>query len=321
VVDARGGKKEGQKEVSALPRKVKLVEVGPRDGLQNEAAPVSTEVKVELIHRLQDAGLGVIEATAFVSPKWVPQMGDNARVMAAIRRKPGVAYPVLVPNLKGLEGALAAKAEEVVVGGAATESFSKRNTNCTIAEGLARFAEVAKAALAQGLKVRGDVSVCLGCPYEGEVKPEAVVRVARELDAMGCYEITIADTIGTGTAGKTRAAFEAVMKHIPAQRLAGHFHDTYGQAVANVYAALECGVPTFDASVAGLGGCPYAKGATGNVATEDVLYMLDGLGIETGVDIHKLIAAGEYISGHLGRPTNSRAAKALLAKAAAKAAG
>lgn len=303
-----------------LPRKVKLVEVGPRDGLQNEAAPVSTEVKVELIHRLQDAGLKVIEATAFVSPRWVPQMADNAQVMAAIRRKPGVSYPVLVPNRKGLEGALAAKAGEVVVFGAATESFSKKNTNCTIAEGLARFAEVAKEALAHGLKVRGDISVCLGCPYEGEVRPDAVVRVARALDAMGCYEITIADTIGTGTAGRTRAVFEAVMKHIPAARLAGHFHDTYGQAVTNVYAALECGVPTFDSSVAGLGGCPYAKGATGNVATEDVLYLLDGLGIETGVDIRALITAGEYICRQLGRPTNSRAAKALSAKAAAKAA-
>jgi hydroxymethylglutaryl-CoA lyase len=301
----------------SLPKRVKLVEVGPRDGLQNESAPVSTEVKVELIHRLQDAGLKVIEATAFVSPKWVPQMADNAQVMAAIRRKPGVSYPVLVPNRKGLEGALAAKAGEVVVFGAATESFSKQNTNCTIAEGLARFAEVAKEALAHGLKVRGDISVCLGCPYEGEVPPEAVVRVARELEAMGCYEITIADTIGTGTAGKTRAVFEAVMKHIPAARLAGHFHDTYGQAVTNVYAALECGVPTFDSSVAGLGGCPYAKGATGNVATEDVLYLLDGLGIETGVDIRALIAAGEYICRQLGRPTNSRAAKAIAAKAAA----
>jgi hydroxymethylglutaryl-CoA lyase len=303
-----------------LPSKVKLVEVGPRDGLQNEAAPVPTAVKVELIHRLQDAGLQAIEATAFVSPKWVPQMGDNAQVMAAIRRKPGVSYPVLVPNMKGLEGALAAKAEEVVVFGAATESFSKKNTNCTIAEGLARFTEVAREALAQGLKVRGDISVCLGCPYEGEVSPEAVVRVARELDAMGCYEITICDTIGTGTAGKTRAAYEAVMKHIPPHRLAGHFHDTYGQAVTNIYAALECGVPTFDASVAGLGGCPYAKGATGNVATEDVLYLLDGLGIETGVDIRKLIAAGDYICGQIGRPTHSRAARAILAKATAKAA-
>ena len=301
----------------SLPKRVKLVEVGPRDGLQNEAVPVSTEVKVELIHRLQDAGLPVIEATAFVSPKWVPQMADNAQVMAAIRRKPGVSYPVLVPNRKGLEGALAAGAKEVVVFGAATETFSRKNTNCSIAEGLARFSEVCKEALAQGLKVRGDISVCLGCPYEGEVSPEAVVRVARELDAMGCYEITIADTIGTGTAGQARAVIEAVMRHISATRLAGHFHDTYGQAVANVYAALECGVATFDASVAGLGGCPYAKGATGNVATEDVLYLLDGLGIGTGVDIRKLIAAGEYICGVLGRPTHSKAARALAAKAAA----
>ena len=297
-----------------LPSKVKLVEVGPRDGLQNEATPVATAVKVELIHRLQDAGLPVIQATAFVSPKWVPQMADNAQVMAAIRRKPGVSYPVLVPNRKGLDAALAAGAQEVVVFGAATETFSRKNTNCSIAEGLARFSEVCREALAQGLKVRGDISVCLGCPYEGEVKPEAVVRVARELDAMGCYEITVADTIGTGTPGRTRAALEAVMKRVSADRLAGHFHDTYGQAVANVYAALECGVATFDASVAGLGGCPYAKGATGNVATEDVLYMLDGLGIETGVDIAKLIAAGDYICGVLGRPTHSKAARALAAK-------
>jgi hydroxymethylglutaryl-CoA lyase len=297
-----------------IPRKVKLVEVGPRDGLQNEPTSVTTAVKVELIHRLQDAGLPVIEATAFVSPKWVPQMADNAQVMAAIRRKPGVSYPVLVPNRKGLDAALAAGAQEVVVFGAATETFSRKNTNCSIAEGLARFSEVCREALAQGVKVRGDISVCLGCPYEGEVKPEAVVRVARELDAMGCYEITVADTIGTGTPGRTRAALEAVMKHIPASRIAGHFHDTYGQAVANVYAALECGVATFDSSVAGLGGCPYARGATGNVATEDVLYLLDGLGIETGVDIGKLIAAGEYICGVLGRPTHSKAARALAAK-------
>jgi hydroxymethylglutaryl-CoA lyase len=297
----------------SLPKKVKLVEVGPRDGLQNEA-PVATEVKVELIHRLQDAGLPVIEATAFVSPKWVPQMADNAQVMAAIHRKPGVSYPVLVPNRKGLDAALAAGAQEVVVFGAATETFSRKNTNCSIAEGLARFSEVCQEALARGLKVRGDISVCLGCPYEGEVEPEAVVRVARELDAMGCYEITIADTIGTGTPGTTRAVLEAVMKHVSADRLAGHFHDTYGQAVANVYAALECGVATFDASVAGLGGCPYAKGATGNVATEDVLYMLDGLDIETGVDMGKLIAAGEYICRALGRPTHSKAARALAAK-------
>ena len=301
----------------SLPRRVKLVEVGPRDGLQNEPTPVATAVKVELIHRLQDAGLKVIEATAFVSPKWVPQMADNAQVMAAIRRKPGVSYPVLVPNRKGLDAALAAGVEEAVVFGAATETFSQKNTNCSIAEGLARFSEVCKEALARGLKVRGDISVCLGCPYEGEVKPEAVVRVARALDEMGCYEITVADTIGVGTPGKARAAFEAVMKHIPAERLAGHFHDTYGQALANTYAALECGVATFDSSVAGLGGCPYAKGATGNVATEDVLYLLNGLGIETGVDIVKLIAAGEYICGVLGRPTHSKAARAITAKSKA----
>jgi hydroxymethylglutaryl-CoA lyase len=300
-----------------LPKKVRLLEVGPRDGLQNEKTLVPTDVKIELIHRLQDSGLKAIEATAFVSPKWVPQMADNAQVMAGIRRKPGVSYPVLVPNMKGLEAAIAAGCEEAVVFGAATESFSRRNTNCSIDEGLARFAEVAKAALAQGLKVRGDVSVCLGCPYEGEVQPEAVVRVARALEDMGCYEITICDTIGVGTPGKTRAVIEAVAKHIPAARLAGHFHDTYNQGVANTYSALECGVATFDSSVAGLGGCPYAKGATGNVATEDILFMLNGMGIESGVDIDKLIDAGEYICGVLGRPTNSRAARALAVKRAA----
>jgi hydroxymethylglutaryl-CoA lyase len=300
-----------------LPNRVKIVEVGPRDGLQNESQPVPAAVKIELIDRLTDAGLPVIEATAFVSPKWVPQMADNAQVMAGIRRKPGVSYPVLVPNRKGLDAAIAAGAEEVAVFGAATESFSRRNTNCSVAEGLARFSEVCSEAIARGLKVRGDISVCLGCPYEGEVPPEAVVRVARELDAMGCYEITIADTIGTGTTGSTRKVIEAVAKYIPVERLAGHFHDTYGQGVANVYAALECGVATFDSSVAGLGGCPYAKGATGNVATEDVLYMLNGLGIATGVDMDKLIAAGDFICRVLGRPTHSRAAKALAARAAA----
>jgi hydroxymethylglutaryl-CoA lyase len=301
----------------SLPAQVKLVEVGPRDGLQNEAAPVSTAAKIELIDRLSETGLPVIEATAFVSPKWVPQMADHAEVMAGIRRRPGVSYPVLVPNAKGLDAALAAGAEEVVVFGAATESFSRRNTNCSIAEGLARFSGVSAAALARGLRVRGDISVCLGCPYEGEVTPAQVVAVARALEAMGCYEITICDTIGVGTPGATRAVIEAVARHIPVARLAGHFHDTYGQAVANVYAALECGVATFDSSVAGLGGCPYAKGATGNVATEDVLYLLDGLGIRTGVDIEKLIAAGTYICGVLGRPTHSKAARALLARSAA----
>jgi hydroxymethylglutaryl-CoA lyase len=300
-----------------FPSRVRIVEVGPRDGLQNEQQTVPAAIKIELIDRLTDAGLPVIEATAFVSPKWVPQMADNAEVMRGIRRRAAVAYPVLVPNRKGLDAAIAAGAEEVVVFGAATESFSKRNTNCSIAEGLARFSEVCEEAIARGLKVRGDISVCLGCPYEGAVDPEAVARVARELDAMGCYEITIADTIGTGTAGSTRRVIEAVAEHIPVEQLAGHFHDTYGQAVANVYAALECGIATFDSSVAGLGGCPYAKGATGNVATEDVLYMLNGLGIETGVDMDKLIAAGDFISRFLGRPTNSRVAKALMARAAA----
>ncbi|MEN3352961.1 MAG: hydroxymethylglutaryl-CoA lyase [Betaproteobacteria bacterium] len=300
-----------------LPARVKIVEVGPRDGLQNEPQPVSAAVKIELIDRLTDAGLPVVEATAFVSPKWVPQMADNAEVMAGIRRKPGVSYPVLVPNRKGLEAAIAAGADEVVVFGAATESFSKRNTNCTIAEGLARFSDVCAEALARGLKVRGVISVCLGCPLEGEVKPQAVVRVANALDAMGCYEITIADTIGTATPGATRRVIEAVAKHIPIERLAGHYHDTYGQAVANIYASLECGMPTFDSSVSGLGGCPYAKGATGNVATEDVLYMLNGLGIETGIDMNKLIAAGDFICAVLGRSTHSRAAKALAARAAA----
>ena len=297
-----------------LPKKVKMVEVGPRDGLQNEAQNVPTAVKIELIDRLTDAGLPVVQATAFVSPKWVPQMADNAAVMAGIRRKPGVRYPVLVPNRKGLDAAIAAGCDEVVVFGASTEAFSKRNTNCTIDEGLARFSEVCAEAIARGLRVRGDLSVCLGCPYEGEVKPAQVTRVARELYAMGCYEITIADTIGTGTPGKTRAVIEDVAKYVPIEKLAGHFHDTYGQALANTLAALECGVATFDSSVAGLGGCPYAKGATGNVASEDVLYMLDGLGIETGVDMVKLMAAGEFICSVIGRPTLSRVARAISAK-------
>ncbi len=300
-----------------LPAKVKMVEVGPRDGLQNEAQNVPTAVKIELIDRLTDAGLQVVQTTAFVSPKWVPQMADNAAVMAGIRRKPGVRYPVLVPNRKGLDAAIAAGCDEVVVFGAVTEAFSKRNTNCTIDEGLARFSEVCAEAIARGLKVRGDVSVCLGCPYEGEVKPAQVTRVARELYAMGCYEITIADTIGTGTPGKTRAVIEDVAKYVPVEKLAGHFHDTYGQALANTLAALECGIATFDSSVAGLGGCPYAKGATGNVASEDMLYMFDGLGIDTGVDMAKLIAAGEFICAALGRPTLSRVARAIAAKSKA----
>jgi hydroxymethylglutaryl-CoA lyase len=244
-------------------------------------------------------------------------MADNSAVMTGIRRKKGVDYPVLVPNRKGLDAAIAAGCDEVVVFGAATETFSKRNTNCTIDEGLARFSEVCTEAIARGLRVRGDVSVCLGCPYEGDVQPAQVARVARELYAMGCYEITIADTIGAGTPGQTRAAIEAVAKYVPVEKLAGHFHDTYGQALANTLAALECGVAAFDSSVAGLGGCPYAKGATGNVASEDVLYMLDGLGIETGVDMSKLIAAGDFICAALGRQTLSRVARAISAKSKA----
>lgn len=300
----------------SLPSKVRIFEVGPRDGLQNEKDIVPVEIKVGLIDRLTAAGLPVIEATSFVSPKWIPQLADAAEVLARIKRKPGVTYPVLVPNRKGLDSAIAAGCDEIVIFGAATEAFSKRNTNCTIAEGLARFSEVCEEALKRGFRVRGDVSVCLGCPYEGEVAAGQVTAVARELYAMGCYEICIADTIGTGTPGKTRDVFEDVARHIPIGKLAGHFHDTYGQALANTYAALECGVATFDSSVAGLGGCPYAKGATGNIATEDVLYMLDGLGIETGVDMAKLMQAGQYICDFLGRPTGSRVARALMAKAA-----
>jgi hydroxymethylglutaryl-CoA lyase len=296
------------------PKRVKMVEVGPRDGLQNEPGSVPAEIKVALIDRLSDAGLRVVEAGSFVSPKWVPQMADTAEVMARIRRKPGVAYPVLVPNMKGLEAAIAAKATEVAGFAAATEAFSKRNTNCTIAESMQRQAEVCKAALAAGLRVRGYISVVLGCPYEGEVKPEAVAAVAQRLYDMGCYEISLGDTIGTGTPAKAQRTIEMVAKKIPIEKLAGHFHDTYGQALANILAAMEMGVATFDSSVAGLGGCPYAKGATGNVASEDVLYMLGGLGIDTGVEMDKLLDAAEFICAQLKRPTVSRAGRALAAK-------
>ncbi len=304
-----------------LPRKVRIVEVGPRDGLQNEPLidghGVPTAIKLELIHRLADAGLPAVEATAFVSPKSIPQMADHTEVLEGVRRKPGVAYPVLTPNLKGLAAALAAGATEVAVFGAASEAFSKRNINCTVAESLERFRLVAEAALAANVKVRGYVSCVVGCPYEGDIDPTRVAGVARALDQMGCYEITIADTIGTGTPGKTRAVIEDVAKHVPVATLAGHFHDTYGQALANTLAALECGVATFDSSVAGLGGCPYAKGATGNVASEDMLYMFDGLGIETGVDMAKLIKAGDFICAALGRATLSRVARAIAAKSKA----
>ena len=296
------------------PERVKMVEVGPRDGLQNEPVGVPAEVKVALIDRLSDAGFQVVEAGSFVSPKWVPQMADTAEVMARIRRKPGVAYPVLVPNMKGLEAAIAAKATEVAGFAAATEAFSKRNTNCTIAESMQRQAEVCKAALGAGLRVRGYISVVLGCPYEGEVKPEAVATVSQRLYDMGCYEISLGDTIGTGTPAKAQRMIETVAKKIPVGKLAGHFHDTYGQALANILAVMELGVATFDSSVAGLGGCPYAKGATGNVASEDVLYMLGGLGIETGVDMGRLLDAAEFICAQLKRPTVSRAGRALAAK-------
>ncbi|HEX7951787.1 MAG TPA: hydroxymethylglutaryl-CoA lyase [Burkholderiales bacterium] len=296
------------------PARVKIVEVSPRDGLQNEAGSVPTAVKVELIDRLSEAGLQSIEAGSFVSPKWVPQMADTAEVMARIRRKPGVAYPVLVPNLKGLEAAIAARAEEVAGFAAATEAFSRRNTNCTIAESMQRQAQVCRAALGAGLRVRGYISVVLGCPYEGEVKPQAVAEVAQQLLDMGCYEVSLGDTIGTGTPARAQRMIEAVSKKVPVSQLAGHFHDTYGQALANILAVMELGVATFDSSAAGLGGCPYAKGATGNVATEDVLYMLDGLNIDTGVDMNRLLDAAQFICNHLGRPTVSRAGRALAAK-------
>ncbi|TMG93235.1 MAG: hydroxymethylglutaryl-CoA lyase [Betaproteobacteria bacterium] len=297
-----------------LPRKVRIVEVGPRDGLQNEASRVPTEIKIELIHRLADAGLPAVEATAFVSPKWVPQMSDSAQVMAGLRRKPGVAYPVLVPNLQGFEAACAAGAEEVAVFGAASETFSLRNTNCSIAQSLERFAPVVKAARAHKMRVRGYISCAAGCPYEGEVKPRAVTAVAVKLYEMGCYEISLGDTIGVGTPRKIRRMIEAVAARVPVEKLAGHYHDTYGQALANIYASLELGVKTFDSSVAGLGGCPYAKGATGNVATEDVIYMLEGLGIRTGVDLTRLRQAGKFICAELGREPDSKVARALAAK-------
>ncbi|MBK6336243.1 MAG: hydroxymethylglutaryl-CoA lyase [Betaproteobacteria bacterium] len=298
----------------SLPRQVRLVEVGPRDGLQNEKATVPTDVKVAFIDRLAAAGLRAIEATSFVSPKWVPQMADAANVMACIARRPGVVYSVLVPNMKGFEGALAAKADEVVVFGAASEAFSQRNINCGIAESIERFRPVATAALAAGMRVRGAISCALGCPYQGEVTPEAVGRVARLLRDIGVQHVGVADTIGVGTPAKTQRAMEAALAVFPLDEVSGHFHDTYGQALANIYACLELGIATFDTSAAGLGGCPYAQGATGNVATEDVVYLLQGLGIDTGVDLDRLRAAGEFVSAALGRPSASRVARALAAR-------
>ena len=294
-----------------MNKHVRLVEVGPRDGLQNEKAEVPTALKVELIERLADAGLPAVEATAFVSPKWVPQMADHTEVLERIHRKPGVSYPVLTPNLKGFEAARAAGATEVAIFGAASEAFSKKNINCSIAESLDRFRPVVDAAKASNVKVRGYVSCVLGCPYEGAIAPEAVARVAGELYDMGCYEVSLGDTIGTGTPGKTKAMIEACAKRVPLEKLAGHYHDTYGQALANIYASLEMGVGTFDASVAGLGGCPYAAGASGNVATEDVVYMLNGLDVKTGVDLRRLVEIGRWICGVLGREPSSKVNKAF----------
>jgi hydroxymethylglutaryl-CoA lyase len=274
---------------------------GPRDGLQNEKREVPTEVKLELIERLADAGLPAIEATAFVSPKWIPQMADHTEVLERIRRKPGVDYPVLTPNLKGFEAARAAGATEVAIFGAASEAFSKKNINCSIAESLERFAPVAEAARNANIKVRGYISCVVGCPYEGEIAPQKVGEVAEALFHMGCYEISLGDTIGVGTPAKTQAMIEACAKRVPVAQLAGHYHDTYGQALANIYASLELGVATFDSSVAGLGGCPYAAGASGNVATEDVVYMLDGLGIQTGIDLDRVVSIGQWICGVLGK--------------------
>ena len=298
----------------SLPRAVKIVEVGPRDGLQNEKEFVPTAVKIDLIDRLSEAGFANIESASFVSPKWVPQMADGAQVMAGIARRSGTIYSALTPNLRGLEGAIAARADEVVIFGAASEAFSQRNINCSIAESIERFEPVARAAKDQGLRLRGSISCALGCPYQGEVPVPSVVDVVQRMADLGCDEIDIADTIGVGTPKLTHEVFTAVTKVFPREKLSGHFHDTYGQALANIYAALLDGIEIFHASVAGLGGCPYAKGATGNVATEDVLYLMNGLGIETGIDLDRVVAIGEFISRAIGRPNVSRAGRALLAK-------
>lgn len=293
------------------PAKVKIVEVGPRDGLQNEKAVIDSADKIELINRLSDTGLSVVEATSFVSPKWVPQMADNAQVMAGITRKPGVTYPVLTPNLKGFEAAMEAGATEVAVFGAASESFSQKNINCSINESLKRFEPIMRLAEQNAIKVRGYVSCVLGCPYEGDINPSKVADVAKTLADMGCYEVSLGDTIGVGTPLKAQSMVERVQEQVSVEKLAIHFHDTYGQALANILACLSVGIQTVDSSVAGLGGCPYAKGASGNVATEDVVYMLHGMGIETGIDLEKLILAGNFISSKLGRKPMSKVANAL----------
>ena len=298
----------------AIPRFVHITDVGPRDGLQNEKQPVPAAVKIELVQRLQAAGLKDIEVTSFVSPRWVPQMADNAEVMRGIARESDVRYAALVPNLQGLEAALAARADTVVVFGAASEAFSQKNINCSIAESIERFRPVVAAALAAGVAVRGAISCAVGCPYEGAVAPQRVAMVASLMRDIGVQQVGVADTIGVGTPRAVQAAMEAALQHFNIDTVTGHFHDTYGQALANTLAALEMGVWHFDTSVAGLGGCPYAKGATGNVATEDVVYMLQGMGVETGIDLEALVDSGAYISHFLNRPTLSRAATALLAK-------
>ena len=301
----------------SLPAQVKIVEVGPRDGLQNEKEIIPVEVKVELINRLTAAGFPNIEAASFVSPKWVPQMATSSEVMQQIERKSGVIYSALVPNMQGLEAALAAQADEVVFFGAASEAFSQKNINCSIAESIERFREVARLAKEQHVRLRGSISCSFGCPYQGEVTTDAVVDVVARLQDLGCDEIDIADTIGVGTARQVHTVFDAVSRQFPIHQLAGHFHDTYGQALANIYAALEVGVSIYHSSVAGLGGCPYAKGATGNVATEDVLYLMQGLGIKTGIDLQMVVDAGQFISQHLGRKAASRAGNAIAARRAA----
>jgi hydroxymethylglutaryl-CoA lyase len=300
--------------VSRYPARVRMVEVGPRDGLQNEPKTVPAAIKIGLIDRLGRAGLKVIEAGSFVSPKWVPQMADTAEVLAGVRKLPGVTYPVLVPNMKGFDAAKASKVEEIAVFGAASESFSQKNINCSIDESLDRFAPVCEAAKSAGIRVRGYVSCVLGCPYEGEIAPVKVAHVSQRLAALGCYEISLGDTIGVGTPAKAERMIEAVASVVPRDRLAVHFHDTYGQALANILAALEAGIATVDSSVAGLGGCPYAAGASGNVASEDVLYMLNGLGIESGVDLAALADSGAYICKELGRAPASKVAQALAGK-------
>ena len=300
----------------SLPSKVKIVEVGPRDGLQNEKQVVPTEIKIELINRLADAGVSVIEATSFVSPKWVPQMGDNSAVMAGITRHPAAVYPVLTPNLQGFDSAVQAGATEVAIFGAASESFSRKNINCSIAESLKRFEPVVSAASALEIKVRGYVSCVVGCPYEGAIDPEQVASVAQTLFDMGCYEVSLGDTIGVGNPATISRMIEACAKRVPVAKLAGHYHDTYGMAIANIYASLQAGVAVFDSSIAGLGGCPYAKGASGNVASEDVVYLLHGLGIETGIDLAKLASIGDWISSAINRPNGAKAGRALCAGSA-----